>query len=79
MLPSLAFHAALPLLFWGLHQLRPEAVGVVFLAIHFGVPVLLVATYRWWRAFWEGLALLVVANHLVTFSVIALLLATCAP
>jgi hypothetical protein len=76
--PSLALHAALPLVLWGLFVLSPDAAGMAWLAVHLGFPVLLLATVRWWRPFWEDLLLLVFANHIVTFVVAALLMAAAA-
>lgn len=72
--PSLALHAALPFVLWGLATVDTDVAGTVFLSIHFGFPVVLLATFRWWRPHWQAWVWLGVANHVVTLTVGALLI-----
>jgi hypothetical protein len=61
-------HAALPWVLWGLAHFDDAAPLVLFAALHLAFPVVLVATFRWWRGQGGDIALLVVANHITTFA-----------
>ncbi len=69
---SLTVHVLLPALFWALSTVSADLVATVLLAIHLGVPVVLIATFPWWRRYWVALLLLLLANHVVTFAVLAI-------
>jgi len=64
---TIPFHLLLPWILWGLAALDQEAPIWLFLALHLVFPVLLIASYRYWRGQGLDVVLLVVVNHAATF------------
>ncbi len=79
--PSLLWHArwtvplhlVLPVGLWWLIRNDPIVAASVFAGVNVGVPVLLLITVRWWWGRVVDLVLLLLINHLATFSVLAFL------
>jgi hypothetical protein len=62
-------HAALPFLIWWMGHAQEGALSLLWLGIHAIFPFALVLSWPWWRGQGVDMAILVVANHLVTFAV----------
>ncbi len=79
--PSLLWHArwtvpmhlVLPVGLWWLIRNDPIVAAGAFAGVHLGVPVLLLITVRWWWDRVADLVLLLLINHLATFTVLAFL------
>ena len=64
---TVPLHIALP---WGLYALAlidPAIPAWIFLGIHLGFPVLLLASYPLWRGQGVDVCILIGFNHLATF------------
>ncbi len=70
---TVPLHLVLPVGLWWLIRNNPIAAAWAFAGVHLGVPVLLLITVRWWWDRVADLVLLLLINHLTTFSVLAFL------
>lgn len=68
---TLPLHVVLPIGLWWLVQHDPGSATVLFVGIHAGFPILLIATVRWWWSRRGELIALLIINHLVSFVVLA--------
>ncbi len=72
---TIPVHALIPVLIGVSWEGREELVGSIVLSVHVAFPVLLIATFQFWRSQIIELVALVAVNHLVTFISTTLLLA----
>ncbi len=66
---TVPLHAGFPLLIWWVGRSHEGAISLVWLGIHVLFPFALVLSWPWWRGQGVDMAILIVANHLVTFAV----------
>lgn len=66
---TIPLHVGLPFLIWWAGKDGEFLTGIVWMLIHVFFPVVLVASYPWWRGQGIEMAVLIVINHVVTFIV----------
>jgi hypothetical protein len=71
---TIPFHVLLPIVLWQVSDGTLAVPSVVWLSIHYGFPLVLLLTKRWWRNQIGNLIGLLVVNHLTTFATILLLM-----
>jgi hypothetical protein len=66
-------HLLLGFGFWWMVQNASDRLMEVAVGVHVAFPILLLLTVRWWWSRWGELLVLLLINHLATFSVLVCL------